>query len=343
MKYELSCAIVRDLLPSYVEGLTSRETSQAVEAHLDTCPDCAACHRAMTGEEPPAAEAAQQAKEVDYLKMVKKKNGRRVAVAVLCTVALFICGIALKLFVIGQPISLSGMSWTIGTDAGALEVRAYSTWSGVAYCRWETETVDGVVTITGRQVLPSYLYRTADYRTRIPLDGVKEVWLGDELLWQEGIVIQGGDDLYAVKTPYVGDIAALNEVARALNLTAELGEYRNSLHTSSHPYRWTLEIADDSGSGAVSKLYYMDKTMPRLAAQMLALVGNLEEVGWTYTDLNGESRSEFITLEEVNALLPEWTAAYNETWGTDWKALPSVKDYAASPAELQMLLSILPQ
>ncbi|MEM1484467.1 zf-HC2 domain-containing protein [Oscillospiraceae bacterium PP1C4] len=38
---ELTCPIVRDLLPPYAEKLTSEETNAAVEAHLDTCEGCA--------------------------------------------------------------------------------------------------------------------------------------------------------------------------------------------------------------------------------------------------------------------------------------------------------------
>ena len=34
MKNDLTCAVVRDLLPAFVEGLTSDETNTAVEAHL---------------------------------------------------------------------------------------------------------------------------------------------------------------------------------------------------------------------------------------------------------------------------------------------------------------------
>lgn len=34
MKNELTCAVVRDLLPSFVEGLTAPETNEAVLAHL---------------------------------------------------------------------------------------------------------------------------------------------------------------------------------------------------------------------------------------------------------------------------------------------------------------------
>ena len=34
MKAELTCAIVRDLLPSYVDGLTSQETNEALKKVL---------------------------------------------------------------------------------------------------------------------------------------------------------------------------------------------------------------------------------------------------------------------------------------------------------------------
>jgi len=334
MKNDLTCDLVRDLLPSYMEGLTSEETNRAVEAHLAGCTSCTACKNAMAGGEP--AEAAQQTREVDYLKTVKKKNGRRIAAAVLCTVLLFAAGISLKLFVIGEPVSREGMSWSMGEDAGALELRVFSNWSGVAYCRWETENHDGVVTITGREVLPSYLYRTADYRTRIPLNGVKEVWLANQLLWQDGMIIQQGDDLFAVKTPYVGDISALNDIAYELGIRTHIGAFTHSLHTSSEPYRWTLEFSDDDWQG-VWKKTYIEEDMPRYAAQMMALVDNLREVGWTWTDENGIPHSGFITLEEVNALLPQWVADYNEFYGANWVPLPSVKDYAESPANLQRL------
>ena len=44
----LPCHIVKDLLPSFVDGLTSKETARAVEDHLEGCPDCRAVRDAMT-------------------------------------------------------------------------------------------------------------------------------------------------------------------------------------------------------------------------------------------------------------------------------------------------------
>ena len=77
---ELSCAIVEDLLPTYVERLTSEETNMAVEAHLASCPACAAKRTAMGAKETEAAgqNAEETAREVDYLKKVRRRNRRRV-------------------------------------------------------------------------------------------------------------------------------------------------------------------------------------------------------------------------------------------------------------------------
>ena len=38
MKNDLSCEVVRDLLPSYLDGVASGETKAAVERHMEECP-----------------------------------------------------------------------------------------------------------------------------------------------------------------------------------------------------------------------------------------------------------------------------------------------------------------
>lgn len=320
MKNDLSCAVVRDLLPSFVEGLTCEETNAAVEAHLSACPDCAALRDAMAS---PAEPAEAQSREVDYLKTVKRKSGRRVVAAVLCTLAVILAGASLKLFVIGEPASREGMSWSMRCDETAMDLRVYSTWSGVAYCRWDLENHDGVIRLTAKQVLPSLLYDSADHRERIPLEGVREVWVAGQLIWQDGIPISSGTmDIYAAKPPYVGDISALNRVANALNIQSRCGSYLNSLQTAQEPYGWTLEFSDAYTEENAARL---NETMEhQLAPLMLALVENLGEVSWTYRTQDGTLQSRTVTLPQVNEAIPR-----------------PVKDYAASPAELQRLCDLL--
>ena len=321
MKNDLTCGVVRDLLPSYVEGLTSDETNRAVEAHLASCPDCTARRDAMAA--PEETETTEQSREVDYLKTVRRKSGRRVVIAIACTLAVILAGVALKLFVIGEPAGREGMSWSVRCDETAMDLRVYSTWSGVAYCRWDLESSDGVVRLTAKKVLPSFLYDSADHRERIPLEGVREVWIAGQLIWQDGIPISSGTmDLYKTKTPYVGDISALNRVANALNIPGQCGSYLNSLQTAQEPYGWTLEFSDAYGG---EKAIRLDETMEHeFAPLMLALVDNLGEVSWTYRTQDGTLQTRTVTLAEANAGLSQ-----------------SVKDYAASPAEFQQLCDLL--
>ena len=84
MKNDLACEVVRDLLPSYIDHLTSEETSKLIEAHLGECEACREAHREMTGGEPPKAEEP----EIDYLKKVRSfgKRLRRIAILAGCAV-----------------------------------------------------------------------------------------------------------------------------------------------------------------------------------------------------------------------------------------------------------------
>lgn len=40
MKQEMDCEVVKDLLPSYADKLTSEKTNEILKSHLDTCEDC---------------------------------------------------------------------------------------------------------------------------------------------------------------------------------------------------------------------------------------------------------------------------------------------------------------
>lgn len=335
MKDNLPCAVVRDLLPIYVEGLTEPETNAAVEAHLKTCPACTARLAAMRAPEPPPE--AETAKEVDYLKKVKRRSWKRVVLAVLVTVLVLMGALAAKLFLLGSAAGPESMVFYVEQSDETLSLRISSAVSANAYWGWKTEATDGVVEISAREGLVSPLHNTASAKLDIPLEGLQEVYLCGRLIWQEGTITAGQalkqfETLYEARTPYVGNPSALNEVAQALNLS-RLGSYTFRLQTGTEPYGWTVDF-DQEIEGLTNEL------MPYLAPQMLAVVGNLGTVSWTCPDDQGNPQTHTITLEEVNARLAELTDAYNDANGTDWEALESVKDYAQSPVMLQRLDAI---
>lgn len=335
MKDNLPCAVVRDLLPIYVEGLTEPETNAAVEAHLKTCPACTARLAAMRAPEPPPE--AETAKEVDYLKKVKRRSWKRVVLAVLVTVLVLMGALAAKLFLLGSAAGPESMVFYVEQSDETLSLRISSAVSANAYWGWNTKSQDGVVEISAREGLVSPLHSTASAKLDIPLEGVQEVYLCGRLIWQEGTITAGQalkqfETLYEARTPYVGNPSALNEVAQALNLS-RLGSYTFRLQTGTEPYGWTVDFTQQI-EGLTNEL------MPYLAPQMLAVVGNLGTVSWTCPDDQGNPQTHTITLEEVNARLAELTDAYNDANGTDWEALESVKDYAQSPVMLQRLDAI---
>lgn len=344
---ELPCAIVEDLLPAYVEGLTSEETTAAVEAHLASCPACAAKRAAMGAEEGPSPEeTAETAREVDYLKAVRRRGRRRVAAAILCTVLVLLLGFAAKIFVIGEPLDPDGVVVSSQESDDVLQVQISSYGSGNAFHSWTVENQDGVVVITARSVLVSPLFRDGTGTVEVPLEGVTEIWLGEagegRMIWQDDTEISADAwALYQAQTPYVGDNSAVGRVLAAVDTWygPPIVDYTISLQTSSEPYGLTIHF--DSVTAYVSGAgRSLDKRMYAIAPSLLALIGNLGEVRWTYAAPDGTAVTRSVTLEEADAALPDWIAAYDLDAGADWTAPESVKDYAASPAALQRLLEL---
>ena len=351
---ELPCAIVEDLLPAYVEGLTSEETTAAVEAHLASCPACAAKRAAMGTEEGPSPEeAAETAREVDYLKAVRRRSRRRVAAAILCTVLVLLLGFAAKIFVIGTPLNPGGVAVDTQEEGGALQVGISSLGSGNAFRDWTVDNQDGVVSITARSVLVSPLFRDGTGTVEVPLEGVTEIWLGQagegRLVWQEGTEISPDAwALYQAQTPYVGNNSAVGRVLAAVDTWygPPIVDYTISLQTSAEPYGLTIHF-DDVTAHILGAGKSIDDRMYAVAPALLALIGNLGQVQWTYAAPDGTAVTRSVTLEEVDAALPDWIEARNLAHSLtspdeepDWTAPESIKDYAASPAAVQRLIDL---
>jgi len=71
----MKCFIVKDLLPSYIDGLSREETNAEIRKHLDECADCRCVYNKMTAEIP--HEVPQEDKDIDFLKKLKAKILRK--------------------------------------------------------------------------------------------------------------------------------------------------------------------------------------------------------------------------------------------------------------------------
>ena len=335
MKNDLTCAVVRDLLPAYAEHLTAPETDEAVERHLAGCPDCAARLDAMRAPEP--EQEAETAKEVDYLKKVKRRSWKRVVLAVLLTVLVLAGALAAKVFVIGSPASADTMAVRTWTAGGQLWVDVTSSVSANAWWGWDTEVENGTARITAREGIVSPIHPTAWGRIGVPLEGVEKVYLCGRLIWQEGETIARETlDLLEAKTPYVGNASTVGRLVGCTEIP-QLGGYTLSLQTGAEPYGCTIQL--QTAMGTENRV---EEIMEQAAFRLLALVGNLSEVSWTYTDVTGEVHTGAVTEADYLLLIKDplpWYGGVPSAQELDVQA--SLKDYADTAVHFQRLCRFL--
>lgn len=144
----MQCHIVKDLLPSYVDGLVSSETEKDVQEHLVDCSDCQLVYEQMKA---PISQTPLQTdvKEINFLKKIKAKTIRSIIIGVAAIIIVF--GVLTWIFAIGSPAKSSdvsvetnhlGQDWVIHfelTNGKALSVRSEFTYG-------ENESGDKIVT-----------------------------------------------------------------------------------------------------------------------------------------------------------------------------------------------------
>ena len=185
----LPCEIVRDLLPTYLDALTSEVSAEWIEAHLASCPDCCAALERMRESTPPAA--AERA-ELDFLKKNRRHTRLVAVVGFLSALLLMLCAGLLKNYVIGEEASIAGNSGL----ATELVVNPYSVgaagslrpFSGKSVRSVRIREVEpGSVMVRVRVVKESFLFADKEFRTvyhtQTPVERV--VW-SDYWLWEHG-------------------------------------------------------------------------------------------------------------------------------------------------------------
>lgn len=295
MKTELTCAIARDLMPSYVDGLTSEDSNRALEAHLAVCPDCAARLAFLRGEAAP--ENAEPAPQIDYLKKVRRRGRATVWIAAVCVALAALFG---ALFLRAQPVSPDALaSYALTVDGRTITFCGTLAEGAGVYRGVQLHEEDGVLTLTVR-ASAARLSSGDEFSVSCTADDeIRQVRMGERILWEDGMTItRTASRAYAAKTPYMGDISADHRVAAALGVDERFGPFKNSLQTGAEPYGWRIilqnEIPVEDAEAAVRR-------MRADACVMLALIGNLGEVTWAYQTAQGAAEIT-VTAADASAL-----------------------------------------
>ena len=317
MKNDLSCGVVRDLLPSYAEGLTGPESRAAIEKHLAECADCRGAYARMSAPEEPEQE--EEERELDYLRGVRRRNRRRVGLGVLLALAAAALACFVAFFIVGRETPAAALGWqtAVQDDLVITDLYLLDSSRGIRSVEWR-ESEPGVVELTVRSALISPFSQGSVHEEYQAGGSVSKVLLAGATIWENGQNIsREAAQAFACVHPYLGDASANVQLAQALGVSRRLGFFTGELHTEEEPYGWTLQLKEEltaADKEAVTAFSYL----------LLAGVGNL---GWVEWDCVVDGQRTLLRMDREQA--SAWA-------GRD------IKDCAASAAELQKTMNALP-
>ncbi len=321
MKYQLPCDIVRDLMPTYADELTSETTNQAIREHLETCADCKAQYQRMTGHIDVPEVKPEEQKEIDFLKKTRKRFIRNVLGVVFVAALILVGGYFVKNYLIGFDLNPDAVATHVTVYDTYLDIEAWAHDGSIDLTGMAISQKDDVVTIhyKGAGNLPG---RSGYQQMTFGINGeVSEVYVADRLIWNKGVTVEPATDaLYKTKTDYIGDIVACGKVTQALHINEIIGSWENELHTSEEPYAWCFSFTEDLSDNVRLTPERADQVLKEDACVLLALIGNLDQVRFDY-EYKGEQREMYITRQDASVFA-----------GKD------IKTCATSAADLQVLL-----
>lgn len=315
MDKKLDCAIVRDLLPSYVDGLSSDITNQAIEEHLGGCPDCAEALRRMRE---PEAKMEPPAPEVDYLKKVRRRSTGRSLIIGIVLMLIGMTLVSFRMFYVGSAADPKDVLIDLLVDGSDVKLTARIASSGLGISRVTFSDSSGMVQVKV-YTAPKAFFNHGDFTASYTAGSdVGQVRFDGLILWENGTAISNtAAQLFLETNPFVGDMPSNGRIAASLGVSEQFGLYTNELQTSTKPYGWTLcletGIAQDEERAA-------QDIMAADSCVLLATVGNLGYVTWEY-QMDGSERQYTVTADDATAYA-----------GRD------IKECAKSASELQALL-----
>lgn len=303
MKNKLPCEVVKDLLPSYVEQLTSDVTNELVKEHVEDCVDCKGTLEAMN-QQNMAYEKEQetaQEKEIDFLKKTRKRTRRIVIGGLVAAFLLFCVLMFADMFLIGDPIGSESVYCRAQVYGNVLKIE--STMIDSARVPSDIVFVEeepGIINVSYKAVLCSPWNNrgtmAAEYASKA--EQIRQVKVNDRIIWADGEdILALTSAVYATRNPYVGHMPANAVPMTVLDMPRYFGDFSHELQTAKEPYGWTFKLFEDIPGERVQA---KETAMKSYAYVLLAVVGNLGEVTYTYTSDGKESKLT-VTKEEASA------------------------------------------
>lgn len=111
----MKCEIIRDLLPSYLDGLTSEASNQEILAHMEGCEACREILQEMQAEESNGIEEGEKKKIHPFRELNQRMKMTILAVVMACVA---LGGAFWKVFVRGWSIDPKDVEMNVAWEEG---------------------------------------------------------------------------------------------------------------------------------------------------------------------------------------------------------------------------------
>lgn len=334
MKYNLPCKIVEDLLPNYIDELTSDESNEAVRVHLDDCKSCREKYETMAGKEFYDKSWVEDQAEIDFLKKNKKSARKKAVAAVLATAVIILGLFGVKTYMIGSICDPALIDYQLMVEGNQVEIEGTMLDGSSVVSSDFDLSQDGVLNITVKTAAPSFINSKNFSGSFAAADGkqVQEIRLNSNvIIWSDcTYVAPKVSDIYNNGQAYIGDAPGCIKLAETIGFYEILGDFTNEFETSAEPYAWTMNPTSDFDKS--QEVVLKEQFMP-FAVILLANIDNLDEIKCRYLAC-GKFKTISMSADEADRYLAK---RYRESGDSG----PSIKA-AASAGELQKMIDALP-
>ncbi|MGN0132514.1 MAG: DUF4825 domain-containing protein [Lachnospiraceae bacterium] len=300
MKNKIPCEVIRDLLPSYIDGLTSDITNAEIKTHMK---ECASCKDVLDAMKNPDAEPVDNAntEEIDFLRKTRRKVKNTVLGIVLAAVLGIVVVTAVRFMMIGHDINSDYIVYDMEVDGCRLSIQGRTT-SDSGIRKVEIAEAGGIVRIDFKGVDSSLIYSSSFEKEYTASEPISEIVIGNRVVWSDGEVISPiTSAVFQTGHAYAGDMPANGQTASALNIDGFLGNFTSELRTTGEPYGWKIT---PENSFSADRREVVEERMKSYAYVILAVIDNLGEVTFEY-EIDGEVYELTVNTDDATSYAGE--------------------------------------
>ncbi len=144
MSNKMDCRIIQDLLPSYIDGLTSDYTNQMIEEHISQCESCKQMLQRM---QEPENHSNSSEPEINYMKKIRNRMNHLLTTTIV-SVLLILLG-AVAAIVLYNRIAPKNYQTVFGTaEADWFVATHLSSGSKLTLQDWQVSDLQGMLELT---------------------------------------------------------------------------------------------------------------------------------------------------------------------------------------------------